>query len=102
MGAIGSDDVMRSELPSARISRELQGHLNAIIGETPELMAPTEVDPELLAPLDEHFLDLGLADVHERREMFASGPGQLDAEELAAAVVGAPGPPLHPALGHPL
>src|SRR6185503_20765462 len=62
---------------------------------------PAQVDlGELAEACQEHRLDLGLVDVHERREMIAIRARQPDLEELAAAEVGAPQVPLNPALGN--
>src|SRR4029079_18621561 len=73
-----------------------------ILGKCGQLMAPARNDAELGEARDEQLLDLRLADVHEGREVVVAGAGQGDAEELAAAKVGAPDPPLHPAVGHAL
>ena len=64
-------------------------------------MNAAQVDPEGAHSVEEELLDLGLADVHERREVVARAARQLDAEELPAAEIGARRLPLDPALCHP-
>ena len=66
-------------------------------------LAPTQVDlRQLPQATPQQTLDLGLADVHERREMVVAAAREMDAEELAIAEVGAADVPLHAALRHPL
>ena len=74
----------------------------AVLGETGELVAPTGDDAELGEACDEELLDLGLADVHERREVVVGAAGERHAEQLTSTEVRAPDSPLDPAVGDPL
>ncbi len=105
MGAIGPHRVARMD--RCRPVRGFQRQVDAIagiaaIGQPGEPVAPAQVDPKRADALQEQLLDLGLADVHERRVVLAAAAGQLHAEQLTGAVVRAPDVPLDPPPGDPL
>ena len=84
----------------AGIGLEGGGHAGGILGQPGE-PCPRWIEPELQRPRLQQLLDLGLADVHERRKVLVVA-GQLDVEQLAAAEIRPPDAPLDAAIGHRL
>ncbi len=101
MRAIGSDQVVGPMLD--RSLTRLEGCRDAVgvLRQRCEAVAAMDRDIELSEAGLEQVLDLGLADVDERREVLVR-VGQMDLEQLAAAVVRAADAPPDPALRNAL
>jgi len=87
MGSIGPDQEARPMRHLAVLGGEGGGDAVRILPDADEPMTVMDSHPESLDAFEESLLDLGLADVHERREMLVAAVRQLDLEQLASAEI---------------
>ena len=98
MGSIGADEVGGPMRQRAGIGLEGRRDALGVLGQRGEAVATVDANAQRGRARLEELLDLGLADVHERREVLVVAR-EMDLEQLAAAEVGPPDVPLDAAVG---